>query len=146
MKNKASLPLMEQLLMVLVFSLTAAICIQGFALAKRLSQHQETRDQAVIRAQNAAEILKHTSGNYEAAASLLGAYREQEAWLVCYDASWQPLSSRTNAEYLLSISPLETDSSLLGSARICITADEELLFELTTAWQEENDHDTIQRN
>ena len=36
MKNKAPLPLMEQLIMVLVFALAAALCLQGFVVCIQL--------------------------------------------------------------------------------------------------------------
>ena len=58
MKNKASLMLMEQLVMILVFALCAALCLQGFAAADRISKETALRDEAVILAQNTAECLK----------------------------------------------------------------------------------------
>lgn len=58
MKSKAPLVLMEQLVMVLVFALSAAVCLQVFALSGGLSRTCEARDRAVVIAQNAAETLK----------------------------------------------------------------------------------------
>ena len=39
MRSKAPLALMEQMVMVLVFALAAALCLQAFALADRISRH-----------------------------------------------------------------------------------------------------------
>ena len=61
MKNKAPLPMMEQLIMILVFALTASLCLQGFSLADRMSRRHEAREQAVVLAQNTAETLKACS-------------------------------------------------------------------------------------
>ena len=58
MKNKTSLLLMEQLVMILVFALCAALCLQCFMAADRISRETGLRDEAVLLAQNTAESLK----------------------------------------------------------------------------------------
>ena len=58
MKNKTSLLLMEQLVMILVFALCAALCLQCFVAADRISGETGLRDDAVLLAQNTAEALK----------------------------------------------------------------------------------------
>lgn len=60
MKSKASLFLMEQLVMVLIFALAAALCLGIFVRANKISSETARRDEAVIIAQNAAQILKNT--------------------------------------------------------------------------------------
>ncbi len=138
MKSKALLPLMEQLTMVLVFALTAALCLQGLTLADRISRRQEDQKQAVIMVQNAAEMLKHTSGDFVQSAGQLGGQWDGLGWNIPYDASWQPLADSGNAVYLLNAVPVETDNPFLGSARIRVLREEEILFEITVSWQEVN--------
>lgn len=58
MKNKASLVLMEQAVMLLVFALAAALCLQCFGAAGAISGETALRDEAVLLAQNTAEQLK----------------------------------------------------------------------------------------
>ncbi len=58
MKNKASLILMEQLLMILVFAVAAALCLGIFTGAQRLSQRTRRHEEAAFLAQNGAELLK----------------------------------------------------------------------------------------
>lgn len=58
MRSRASLSLMELLVMILVFALAAALCMQVFAYAQELSLETARRDEAVILAQNGAELLK----------------------------------------------------------------------------------------
>ena len=58
MKNKASLLLMELLVMIPVFALAAAICLQVFSAAQRTSLQTQRTEAAMGIAQNAAELLK----------------------------------------------------------------------------------------
>lgn len=117
MKNKTPLPLMEQLIMVLVFALTAALCLQGFSLADRISRRQEAREKAVVLAQNLAESLKAGSGDLEATSRLLDDFPE-------------------DPDFVIQVIPVSTDDPHLGSARIVVTYEEEAIFEITVAWQE----------
>ena len=45
-ESKAPLVLMEQVIMVLVFALVSAVCIQAFALARTTSLRMTERDHA----------------------------------------------------------------------------------------------------
>ena len=63
MRSKAPLVLMEQIVMVLVFALTAALCLRMFVLSGQLSRKYAATDRAVTEAQNAAEWLKQ--GRFE---------------------------------------------------------------------------------
>lgn len=112
MKHKASLLLMEQLVMILVFAVAAALCLQVFAKAEEISLETARRDQAVILARNAAELLKAT-GNYEAAEAL------------------------GKEEYRVTVLPEETAVTGMARVEIQIFFEEELLFSLKTGWQEE---------
>lgn len=126
MKNKSPLPLMEQLLMVLVFALAAALCLQGFVLANRISERLETRNQAVTMAQNAAEIIKYTAGDLQQAADRL-------------DGSWNGhVLTVSSAPLHLEASPADTASPLLGTAHIRVLQGDEILFEITVGWQKED--------
>ena len=114
MKNKAPLPFMEQILMLLVFAITAALCLQGFAAANKISLQKARLGEAVLLAQNAAEILKATSGDYEALADI-------------------PLADNA---FFLSVTPQNATTPYLGTANIQIYYETEFLFQITVAWQE----------
>ena len=58
MRSRASLFLMEQLVMILVFSLAAALCLRLFARTQEISLETARQDAAVAMAQNGAELLK----------------------------------------------------------------------------------------
>lgn len=74
MRSKASLFLMEQLVMVLVFALAAAVCLQVFVRAEEISAETARRDEAVVIAQNAAELLKAGDSAQEIEQRLSGSY------------------------------------------------------------------------
>lgn len=112
MKSRASLLLMEQLIMILVFALAAAICLQIFARADSLSHETARRDGAVVLAQNAAELLKATQG----------------------EADVQ--QTQDTASYRLEI--IEELSTCPGVAQVRIEVydGQTLLYSLQTGWQE----------
>lgn len=112
MKNKTSLQLMELLIMILVFALSAAICLQIFVKAKDISASSSQLDKAVILAQNAAEILKSTAGDTTAAQAL------------------------ADLPYRLEFKQQYTSLPGLQEIQIQVYAEDELLFSLNTGWQE----------
>lgn len=136
MKNKAFLPLLEQLCMILIFAIAAAFCLQGFATAARLSEWQEKKDHAVLVAQNAAETLKHTAGDFQAAADVYGGTYEDAVWQILYDTDWHCTSNAENTAYVLQAVKAESDDAMLGIAEISVRQENELLFTLTVGWQE----------
>ena len=113
MKSKTSLILMEQLMMILIFALAAAICLQLFAGAKAIAEETSRLDQAVILAQNAAEVLKATGGDIVAAEVL------------------------SEEGYRLTVHKQESSVSGLGMAEIQVSFSENVLFTLNAGWQEE---------
>ena len=80
MRNKAPLALMEQLMMVLVFALAAALCLQVFIFSDRASRRKEAVNRAVLEAQNAAEELKSVRGDFTRAAELYGGSYDGRTW------------------------------------------------------------------
>ena len=110
MKSKASLLLMEQLVMILVFALAAALCLEAFAKAEMISAETHRRDRAVVLARNAAELLK--AGEWDAAEAL------------------------DTEGYRVDILPRNSGVPGLAQAEIQVFFEEEPLFSLNTGWQE----------
>ena len=67
MKSKAPLSLMEQMVMLLVFALAAALCLQAFVKSDRISRESEARDRAALLCQSVAEAVRHNGGDLGAA-------------------------------------------------------------------------------
>ena len=112
MKNRTSLLLMEQLVMVMIFALAAAVCLLIFAQARNLSREAASTDEAVILAQNAAEVLKATGGDREGAQALV------------------------KAPYRLEILPEDSGIPGFFQVQILVYGEETLIFILRTGWQE----------
>ena len=112
MKQKASLLLMKQLVMILVFALAAALCLQVFVKAEAISAETAHRDQAVVLAKNAAELLKATEGDLEAVEQLNG------------------------SGYRVAVIPRNSPQPGLSCVEIEVFFEEKPLFSLETGWQE----------
>ena len=135
MKSKAPLSLMEQLVMLLVFALAAALCLQVFVFSAQTSRWCASRDCAVTQVQNAAELLKANRGDLSLCAAQLGGTADDQCWEIPYDENWN--ISETDADYQLIITPLPTEHATLGSAEILAQTDAgEALFGVTVSWQE----------
>ena len=128
MRSKVPLAMMEQLVMVLVFALAAALCLQVFVLSDKTSRRNEARDRAVLEAQNTAEELKSLRGDFARAAG--------QTWGRSYDADWEREDGSEAADHILAIRTNSGDP-LLGCAEVTVfTAEGDLLFSLPVAWQE----------
>ena len=135
MKSKAPLALIEQVLMMLVFAVTAAVCLRVFAYAETLSATNEYKAFAVNEVRSAAELLKAGSGDYAAAGEALkGSPADGGGFTLCYDAEKQRVES--GGVLTLTVSPLFSPVNGLGRARVSFAFGEEPLFETEVSWQE----------
>lgn len=136
MRSKAPLALMEQLVMLLVFSLAAALCVQAFAVADRISRAGEERDQAVIAVQTAAETVKAFAGSLEEAAAHMGGQYAQGLWYMELDQDWNILPTGEQGVYRLCVQGMPSGTAGLGMAQIWAEKAEETVYALDVAWQE----------
>jgi len=132
MKNKAPLVMMEQMVMVLIFVLAAALCLQTFVLAGTISKTTEAQSNAMLVAQNAAEGLK--------AAGLKSFVKEAEqkkdGFRFFFDGTWKEVSGAEEAEYFLDVCPVNSDSEYIWKAEILVKEqDGTELFGIVTAGQ-----------
>lgn len=136
MRSKAPLILMEQLVMVLVFALAAALCLQAFVFADRTSRTNEARDRAMVEAQNAAEMLK-AGRETEYLADMLGAANGNAGMVIDFNGEWEPVEAGSaDAAYHLLTFPAGTESAYLWAADVLVfTAGGDLLVSLPVAGQ-----------
>lgn len=140
MKSKAPLALMEQLVMLLVFALAAALCLQAFVLSDQMSGRCEERDRAVTAVQNAAETLKSCGGDLDAGVRILGGTSAGGQWQIGYDAGWKQ-TAVDQAAYQVLVVLKPTEEPLLGSAEVLAqTVEGRQLFQLAVSWQEVEPH------
>lgn len=136
MKSKAPLVLMEQIIMLLVFALAAAICLQAFVKADALSSASANRDTAVFLAQSTAELIRSNEGDLAKTAEQLAASYEQGLLQQTYDRDWQP-SAAANPAFTLQAHITPNDAPGLGTAKVLVLDEQQqTIFELDIAWQE----------
>lgn len=142
-RSKAPLALMEQMVMLLVFALAAALCLQAFVHSDASSRRSEARDRAALLCQSAAESIRHTGGDLEAMAEIMdippGAYTREEALFEAhYTSDWVPSASGGYA-YRLQASLADCAQDGLGGADVKVieAKDGGELFALRVNWQTE---------
>ena len=116
--------MIEQMIMILIFALAAAFCLQGFAAAGRISKRQAVLTEAVVTVQNTAEILKSSHGDFELAAEMQSGVLTAEGLQISAD------------EYTVTVCKAEEELDLLSSAQIEVVYETDILYELTVSWQE----------
>ena len=128
MKSKTPLVLMEQIIMVLIFALSAVVYIKVFVYSNNVSKSVEAASHAAFKAQTMAEELKHSSGE-----SLENWNYDNDTWYIYYDENWQETSEE--AEYTMKATKEYTED---GFCRVSLRVldDGEVIFEIPVAWQE----------
>ena len=140
MKSKAPLSLMEQMVMILVFALAAALCLQAFVKSDSISSRSDARDRAVVLCQSTAEALRHTD-QAEDALHLVNpsapVFYEGSQAEIHYNADWSLCENREYT-YRLAVQPAETDQPGLAKALVQVwqSGQAQPLFQLEVAWQE----------
>ena len=144
-KSKAPLVMLEQMVMLLVFALAAALCLQAFVLSDASSRKSEARDRAALLCQSMAEEMRLNGGSApEAATAVLGDGWQCETGLfiiplnedmTAYTESGFPYEE---APYRLEVyAPSYQASGLDGADIHVMTPDRETLFSLEVMWQVE---------
>ena len=116
--------MMEQLIMLLVFALAAALCLQAFVTADQMSVRNAKKDIAIVQVQSAAETVKACRGDLNAAAALIGG-------TVSHDTLYIPCESGE-----VTVTLTESSTPLTESAYVACTDEKgEELFAVTARWQ-----------
>lgn len=151
MKNRPPLTLMEQMVMLLVFALAAALCLQAFVKSDEMSGRSVSRDRAAVLCQSAAEAIRHSGDVAEGLGTVSPGYapygrpgREDDVQVIFFDEDWAPLSmadcgmEAPSPRYELEGEQLDSGMASLGKAavRVIDTADGQTLFQIEVAWQE----------
>lgn len=139
MKSKAPLMLMEQMILLTVFALAAALCVQAFVKSDKISTTSESRDQAVICVQSIAEMMRYHHGDISVVANAAGGSVTGDMLQIAYDKSWNIVNSMDSAAYLLYARALPADVAGLYKARVWViphhSDEQDELFSLEIMWQ-----------
>lgn len=148
-RAKAPLILMEQLAMLLIFALSAAVCLRVFAWSQQLSQLTRDRDDAALLCQNTAETLRTQNGDATGALTEISGvqpgYRDGFGYFIRYGEDWTALGEESRTcRYTLRVRELDSGLPGLGKAEVEAYrwqgGEMESLFRLETAWQEVSEH------
>jgi len=139
-KNKSTLALMEQVIMILVFAFTAAFCVQAFVKAELLSRNLEKRDRAVNMCQTVAETVKALHGDMEEAALSLGALAREDGLVLFFDDNWEN-TAKEEASYVLQLIYREENVYLAAGEVSVFSKTGEEIFSLPVKWQGEVYHE-----
>lgn len=135
MRSRAPLLLMEQMVMLAVFALAAALCLQAFVKSDGLSRESEARDRAAVVCQSAAEVIRHGGGDLARAAETLGGQYGQGLLWLDYDEDWAP---DPEGVYRLTAQGMPGEMPGLCLARVAVEGEDgEVLFSINIAWQGE---------
>lgn len=138
MKSKAPLALMEQMVMLLIFAMAAALCLQAFAKSNEISRIGAARDRAAVLCQSMAEIIR--SGGGDPAHALSSAAKQMdcryggEIIQADYNEDW---NSVPDGLYRLTACEIPSDVSGLYTVCVVMEGEGEVLFSINVAWQAE---------
>lgn len=89
-RSKLPLFLMEVVIMLLVFALSASVCLKVFAEGKKIATESCELDKACMEVQKVAEYWQSTKGNPQETARLMQAEINGDGFEVFYDEEWSP--------------------------------------------------------
>lgn len=119
MKSKTPLALIEIMVMLLIFSMTAALCLQAFLWSRQTSEDVLLQDEAVLLAQNTAEKIKHCRGDFAGEA-------------------WEEAAAAESENCVVQVTLLDGQTAGLGCASVAIKDRKgNLLYTLPVSWQED---------
>lgn len=128
-KSKSRLFLIEMIVIILFFSIAAAVCINMFTQAKIVSGKSTELTMALLSAQQAAETFKSSGGDKEATGQRLGAQIEGENLIVTYNSDWE--QTDTQPAYTMRIACSQDGG--LKTADILIQGGQEEIYRVQTA-------------
>lgn len=138
--NRRMFPVfMEQIFMILVFSMVCAVCLRLFLFSDRLSRENEALTEAVLLSQNTAERLKSSGGKIDAVLGDSWYRTAEDNWVIYYDEKWNVTEDADRYCYELKIGSRSTlPEGLEGVLIAVLQADTQaVLFQIPVCWQED---------
>lgn len=120
--SKSSLFIMELIIVVLFFSICAAICIQVFSTAQVISVRGKAITNGALNVQNMAEVYKASAGDFEETAEILGGTVENNTVAIYFNKQWEQ-TSKEESEYVILMEEIESSEAKITATSIS-TAEE----------------------
>lgn len=128
-RSKAPLALMEQSIMILVFALASAVCLQAFVYSNNLSKKGDRTEIAMNKAQAVTEYCKDNHGNLDKVCEILGGERQDNGLVISYEEEEMKLILEMTER---------TDYTEKAVIRVC-ELDGGEIYRMETAWQKGED-------
>jgi len=126
-KSKASLFLIEKLIVIVVFAICAAACADIFVESYLMANDSRDMNFALTAAKNGAELYKSHEDLFETAKMLGGKINaDSGSAVVYYDSGWQ-VSGIEDAEYIMRIRQIDDAPPFLSELSIGKIGGEEIL-------------------
>lgn len=126
-RSKSSLFLMELIIVLMFFSLSAAICMKVFAISKVKTDSARDLAQASFAAESFAEVYKEYHGDMGKVGeyySVKSATSETKKMVFFYDSEWNRITDGGEAVYSMNIST-DRDKNLLRASINVVRVDKE---------------------
>lgn len=133
-RSKSSLFLMELIVVLMFFSLCAAICMKVFAVSKVKTDYANDLSHASFAVETAAEVYKDKKGDVNSVAEFFGGAKTEDSTVtVYYDREWNIVPSAQESEYEMTL--VSDSTGLLNEAVITVTetGKDESIFDIATA-------------
>ena len=127
MKSRSVLTQIEFTIMILIFAVSAAVCLKIFTYADTYSERNAEKNNAQIILQSSAELIKSESGNFALCAEISGGEADESSWVIIYD----------DGSFMKAVR-VASENPLLGKAKLQFCKNNETISALEIAWQEEN--------
>lgn len=101
--KRTTLFLIELAICLAVFAFCAAVCLNLFAHAKRMTRASTDLTAASVAAQSAAEVYRAADGNLETCAIWLGVAPNADGLRIGYDENWEKTGQ--SPQFWLEITP-----------------------------------------
>ena len=114
--SKSTLFLMEQIVVITVFAICAAVCVNIIVTSYLMTMEAVDTKNALITAESAAESFKATGGDTRRTTEILSesisSYFSDNAILIYYDNNWKP-SGEAQAYFVLQLIKNDADPRVI---------------------------------
>ena len=128
-KSKTTLLLMELVIMVMFFSIAAAICMNVFASAQVTADDSANRSMAGIHAQSAVDCYKAVKGDLAECVEILGGVTDGSVMYIFFDDKWNLCDSENSSAEGFTVSLLKFAGGNI-SVTVSVNGTEGLLFDI----------------
>lgn len=105
-KSKSGLFLIELIVVILIFSLSAATCLRLFFQSRQIATESKNLSYASLAVQSTADCYKSSGGDVKKVAEMLGGSIVDDRLYLYYDADWNRAADDGTAPYSVSIREL----------------------------------------